>query len=120
MDCLSISNLTARGILGLNDWEREKIQEIQISIHLYGDFTKAGESDDIRDGVNYRTVAKKVLAYAETSGHYTVEALATRLARICLEEQGVIKVRIRVEKPGAVRFSQSVGIEIERDRTWLT
>ncbi|NLC32073.1 MAG: dihydroneopterin aldolase [Clostridiales bacterium] len=119
MDRVMITNLVARGIIGLNEWEREKLQEIRINIELYGDFDQVGQSDDIKDGVNYRTVAKKVLSYAQTSGHFTVEALAANLARICLEEAGVEKVRMRVEKPGAVRFAESVGIEIERDQSWL-
>jgi dihydroneopterin aldolase len=45
-----------------------------------------------------------------------VEALAADLARLCLETRGVEKVRVRVEKPGAVRFSRSVGVEIERTK----
>jgi dihydroneopterin aldolase len=46
----------------------------------------------------------------------TVEALAEDLARICLEEHGVKRALVRVEKPGAVRFTRSVGVEIERGR----
>lgn len=116
MDQVFISDLSARGIIGVNDWEREKPQEILINLVLFGDLTKAGQSDDIRDSINYRTIAKKVLAHAETAQRFTVEALAADLARLCLEEQGVQKVRVRVEKPGAVRFSRSVGVEIERER----
>jgi FolB domain-containing protein len=114
MDQVFISDLVARGIIGLNDWEREKPQEILINLVLFGDLSKAGQSDDIRDSINYRTVAKKVLAHAETAQRLTVEALAADLAGLCLEEPGVQKVRVRVEKPGAVRFSRSVGVEIER------
>jgi dihydroneopterin aldolase len=61
-------------------------------------------------------VAKKVLAHAESAQRFTVEALAADLARLCLEEPGVEKVRVRVEKPGAVRFTGSVGVEIERSK----
>jgi FolB domain-containing protein len=114
MDQVFIRDLIARGIIGVNDWERQKPQEILINIILFTDLHKVGESDDIQDSVNYRTVAKKVLAHAETAQRQTVEALAADLARICLEEPGVQQVRIRVEKPGAVRFSRSVGVEIER------
>ena len=78
------------------------------------DLRAAGLSDDIGDSVNYRTVSKKVLAHAETAGRQTVEALAADIARICLDEPGVQIARVRVEKPGAVRFSRSVGVEIER------
>jgi FolB domain-containing protein len=116
MDQIIISDLVARGIIGINDWEREKPQEILINLILFGDLRKAGENDDIQDTINYRTVAKKVQAHAESSRRFTVEALAADLASLCLEEPGVLKVRVRVEKPRAVRFSRSVGVEIEREK----
>lgn len=116
MDKVIISDLSVRGIIGINDWEREKPQEILINIIMFAELSKAGQSDDIADCVNYRSMAKKVQHHAETAARYTVEALATDLAHLCLEEPGVNKVIIRVEKPGAVRFSHSVGVEIERTR----
>ncbi len=116
MDQVLIKDLVARGIIGINDWEREKPQEILINIVLFADLKKAGESDDIQDCVDYRTVAKKVIAHAETAHRLTVEALAADLARVCLQVPGVMKVRMRVEKPGAVRFARSVGVEIERSQ----
>jgi FolB domain-containing protein len=116
MDKVIIRDLVARGIIGINDWERQQPQDILINIVLFADQEKAGESDDIADCVNYRTVSKKVLAHAESVKRLTVEALAADLARLCLEEPGVQKVHVRVEKPGAVRFARSVGVEIERSR----
>ena len=110
MDQVFISDLVARGIIGINDWEREKPQEILLNIILFTDLRKAGTSDDLNDSVNYRSIAKKVQAHAETAQRLTVEALAADLAGICLEERGVQRVRIRVEKPNAVRFSRSVGV----------
>ena len=116
MDQVFITDLVARGIIGINDWEREKPQEILINIVLFADLKKAGKSDDLQDSIDYRTVAKKVIAHAETAHRLTVEALAADLARLCLEQAGVVKVRMRVEKPGAVRFARSVGVEIERSQ----
>ena len=116
MDKVIIRDLVARGIIGLNDWEREKPQEILINIVMYTDLQMVGANDDISDSVNYRTVAKKVMAHAESAKRLTVEALAADLARLCLDEPGVQKVEVRVEKPGAVRFARSVGVEIERSR----
>ncbi|MDY0288265.1 MAG: dihydroneopterin aldolase [Sphaerochaeta sp.] len=116
MDQIFIKNLVARGIVGVNDWERDKAQEIVINVVLFADLHDAGKSDDIADSVNYRTVSKKLLHHVETTRRYTVEALATDLARLCLEEERVQRVRILLEKPGAVRFSSSVGVELERSR----
>jgi FolB domain-containing protein len=116
MDKVIIKDLVARGIIGLNDWEREKPQEIKINIVIYANIKKAGETDDIQYSVNYRTVAKKAIKHAETAERLTVEALAEDIARLTLEEPNVQKVQVRVEKPGAVRFADSVGVEIERSR----
>ncbi len=116
MDQIIIKNLRARGIIGLNDWEREKPQEILINIIAYTDIREAGAHDRIESSVNYRTLAKRAQQHAETAARLTVEALATDIARLCLEDPNVQRVRVRVEKPGAVRFADSVGVEIERGR----
>jgi len=116
MDQVFINDLIARGIIGINDWEREKPQDILINITLYVDLRPAGQSDNLDDCIDYRTIARRAQNRAETAQFFTVEALAADLARICLEEARVNKVRVRVEKPGAVRFTRSVGVEIERSR----
>ncbi len=116
MDKVIIKDLVARGIIGINDWERENAQEILINITVFTDTHRAAETDNIEDCVNYRTLAKKAQAHAETAKRLTVEALANDLAKICLQEKGIEKVIVRVEKPGAVRFAGSVGVEVERSR----
>ena len=116
MDKINIKNLLARGIIGVNDWERNRPQNIMINITMFADTRRAAETDSLDDCINYSTMSKKVLAHAETVNRLTVEALANDLARICLQEQGVQKVIVRVEKPGAVRFAESVGVEIERSK----
>jgi len=116
MDKVFIKDLNARGIIGINDWERKKKQDILLNITMFTSLNNAGITDDISDSVNYRTIAKKVLSHAESAARFTVEALAHDLANICLEDQKVNKVIVRVEKPGAVRFASSVGVEIERSR----
>jgi FolB domain-containing protein len=116
VDKIIIKDLSARGIIGINDWERENPQEMVINLILYADIRSAAKSDDIAESVNYRTIAKKTLDHAETAGRLTVEALASDIARLCLSEPGVERVIVRVEKPGAVRFSHSVGVEIDRQK----
>jgi FolB domain-containing protein len=116
MDKVFIKDLLVRGIIGIREWEREKEQDILINVTVYTDTIRAAETDDINDCVDYSALAKKVQAHAETAARLTVEALANDLARICLEENLVKKVVVRVEKPGAVRFAKSVGVEVERKR----
>jgi FolB domain-containing protein len=115
MDKIIIKDLSARGIIGVNPEERLQPQEILINVSLHTSTLKAGLSDDIQDTVSYAVVAKKVRACAETARRFTVEALAEDIAKVCLGELGVKKVQVRVEKPRAVRFANSVGVEIERE-----
>jgi FolB domain-containing protein len=117
MDHILIKDLLARGIIGISDRERAQPQDILVNIVIFTDIQKAAVSDNIEDCVNYRTIAKKILAHVETIERYTVEALAADIAELCMEEKGVEGVRVRVEKPGAVRFSKSVGVEIERHQS---
>jgi dihydroneopterin aldolase len=51
------------------------------------------------------------------SSHYLLEeALADAVAELCLGQQGVRQVDVRVEKPNALRFARSVAVEITRKR----
>jgi len=114
MDKTFIKDMLVRGIIGIRDWERVKVQDILINVTVFSDTLQAAESDDIVDCVDYSTLAKKIQTHAETAARFTVEALANDLAKICLQEKSVQKVIVRVEKPGAVRFAKSVGVEVER------
>lgn len=114
MDEIFIEDLLIRSVIGISDREREQPQDILVNVTLFSDASKAGVSDDVNESVNYRTVAKKILAHTEKVNRYTVEALAADIANICVQEAGVLGVRVKVEKPGAVRFAKSVGVIITR------
>lgn len=116
MDKVIIKDLLARGIIGINDWEREQPQDILINIVVLTDTHRAAQTDDIADCVDYRALAKQVRKHAESAARLTVEALANDLSAICLQQPRVQKATVRVEKPGAVRFAASVGVEVERSR----
>jgi FolB domain-containing protein len=113
-DRIIIKDLMLRGIIGINEWEREQKQDILINLTLTLDLKPAGASDQIEDTANYRTLTKQIIAYVESSAHFTVEALASEIARMSVGTAGVERARVRVEKPGALRFARSVGVEIER------
>ena len=114
MDKIFIKDLKVRGILGIHDWERVTPRDIVINVTVYADTKKAAKTDDIADCVDYSALAKKVRAHAEYAARMTVEALANDLAEICLQEPGVEKVILRVDKPGAVPEADSVAVEVER------
>lgn len=116
-DKILIEDLLLRCIIGANDDERRDKQDVLINLTMYADVSRPGETDNIDDAVNYRTIAKRVIQHVESSKFFLVEAMATSIARIILAEFPVERVKVKVRKIGAVRFSKTVGVEIERDRS---
>jgi FolB domain-containing protein len=114
IDRIFIRDLLVRGIVGVNPEERESRQDILVNLDLWVDVRPAAKSDDIADAVNYRSVCKRIIEHIEGSSPMLVEKLAEEIANIVLDEFGVQRVRVRIEKPGALRFAQSVGVEIDR------
>lgn len=116
-DLIQIQDLLLRTVIGINKEERRNRQDVLINIGLHADTRAAGASDDIGDAVNYRTITKRIIERVEKSRFYLVEKMAAEIATICLEDPRVEAVDVRVEKPGALRFSRSVGVEIHRSRS---
>ena len=116
MDRIFLTALSAEAIIGIYDWEREVRQRLEIDLEMWVDLTAAAQSDSIDDTLNYKLVAKRVLAFVQESRYRLVEALAGEIARILLAEFPVARVRVTVHKPGAVRHSRDVGVIIERSR----
>lgn len=114
-DRLLVRDLLLRGVIGLNDWERTVEQDILVNLELHTDIRAAAATDDPERILNYRTVTKAVMAHVAAARPLLVETLAEDIARICLEH-GAVRAMVRVEKPGALRFARSVGVEIVRDR----
>ncbi|MGH8130732.1 MAG: dihydroneopterin aldolase [Steroidobacteraceae bacterium] len=114
MDRIFLTALSAEAIIGIYDWEREVRQRVEIDLEIWVDLAAAAKSDAIDDTLNYKSVAKRVLAFVEESRFRLVEALAAEIARIVLAEFKVARVRVTVHKPGAVRHSRDVGVTIER------
>jgi len=115
-DTLFIHDLLVRTVIGVREWERTDRQDVLINVELDADCRPAGSADDFAKAVDYRAISKKIFGVAEESEFFLVEALAERIAGVCLEDERIERVRVRVEKPGALRFADSVGVEIERER----
>jgi len=114
-DQIHIRDLAARCIVGLYDHERREKQDVVVNITLYGDLRQAGRSDRLEDTIDYKAIKQRVIAAVEGSSFFLVERLAEEVARVCLGDAKVRRVRVLVEKPGALRFARTVGVEIVRD-----
>lgn len=114
MDKIIIKDLLLRGILGLNPDERVKKQDILINVTMFHDTRPAAASDDVELSVNYKIITKRIIDRVENGDDLTVEKLVNDIARMIVVEYGVARAQVRVEKPTALRFAASVGIEVDR------
>jgi dihydroneopterin aldolase len=119
MDKIFIRALKTEAIIGIFDWERQVRQTVVIDIEMAADIRKAALTDRIEDTLNYKGVAKRVLAFVQASKFHLVETLAEHVAMLILEESAIEWVSIVLSKPGAVRGSRDVGVTLERDRSHL-
>ena len=118
-DRIFLHGLTAECIIGFIDWERRVKQTVVLDIELPVDCRRASLTDEVADTLDYKKVAKCVLAYVAASEFKLVETLAHRVALLVLEEFGAEWVRVALNKPGAIRNSRDVGVVIERTRADL-
>jgi FolB domain-containing protein len=114
MDEVFIKDLTVQAIIGVYAWEREKPQNILINIRMFTDTSLAARTDNIDDCIDYGAMTRAIVALVENKSRFTVEALAEEIACLCLEHPSAKSVIVRVEKPGVVTGTASVGIQIER------
>jgi dihydroneopterin aldolase len=114
MDKIFLHALKTEAIIGIYDWERQVKQTVIVDLEMGADVRKAALSDSIDDTLNYKRVAKRVLAFIEGSQFHLVETLTERIAMLLLAEFGLAWVRVNLSKPGAVRSSRDVGIIVER------
>lgn len=117
MDRILIKDLLVRCIVGVNDDERREKQDVLINLILWTDLRPAAQSDHLADAVDYRAIKKRVVALVEDSKYFLVETLIDRIANLCLENPKIQQVQVTLEKPGALRFARSVGVEITRSRS---
>jgi len=114
MDKIFLDELKIDTIIGIWDWERKIRQTVVIDLEMSADIAKAAASDDVVDTLNYKAVAKRVQTFVGESSFQLVETLAENIARIIRDEFDVAWVHVKVHKPGAIRGSKDVGVEIER------
>lgn len=111
-----ITNLRLRTIIGTHDWERENPQDVVVNITLDYNAAKAIASDDLRKAVDYKALTKQIIKEVEASRYFLLEKLAGRVLDIVTAHPAVMEAAVRADKPQALRFADSVSVEVNWSR----
>jgi len=116
MGTIRITDLKLRTIIGINDWEREELQDVRINVEIEFDESASVKSDDIKDTVDYKTLSKEIIHFVENSEFFLLEKLTDGVLDIIMKAPKVLSASVRIDKPQALRFSESVSVELSRSR----
>lgn len=108
----SINGLTVYCVIGANEWERNVKQKVIIDINLWVYKSEAIYSDRLENALDYKKLKDKVIKFVQSSSYHLIEALAYNVADMCLQEERVKKVRVKVSKPGALSYAREAAFEI--------
>ncbi|MDK2858092.1 MAG: D-erythro-7,8-dihydroneopterin triphosphate epimerase [Verrucomicrobiota bacterium] len=114
MDRIHIRDLALRCIIGVYPEERTHKQDILINVTMGTNLRAAGKSDALEDTVDYKSIKLEILDFVENSSFQLIESLAEGIAAICLKADRVQSATVTIDKPGALRFTRSVAVEVTR------
>ncbi len=115
MDKVFIDHLEIYCTIGVYEWEKKITQKLIVDLEMDFDNQAAGEQDDIKLALDYSAVSKRVTEMVSNQPIQLVEAVAERIAQLLLTEFPILRVRVKVMKPGAVVNARCVGVEIVRE-----
>ncbi|MBE9531965.1 MAG: dihydroneopterin aldolase [Proteobacteria bacterium] len=113
---IRIKDLRLRAIIGFNEWEREKKQDISINLTIESAAERAVETDDIADGIDYKVITKGIIASVETSEFFLLERLAGFILDQVMTDDRIDRATVEIDKPHALRFARSTSVELTRER----
>ena len=110
---ICITNLRLRTFIGFNPEETAKQQDVVINIKITHN-TLSGIYDDIvEDALNYKVITKRVIACVEDGRFLLLEKLVGDVLDICAEHEAVTSASVKIDKPHALRFADSVSLEMQ-------
>ena len=117
MATIRIKNLLIRTYIGFNPEELVNKQNVIINMEIEADIPETAiYADEPLDIFDYKTITKKVIVLVQDGKFKLLEVLTKRILDLIMENDKVLWARVEVDKPHALRFAESVSLEMERRR----
>jgi len=117
MAIIRIKNLIVRTIIGFNPEERVNRQDVIINLEIEVDVSRAVRTDHVDEIYNYKAITKTVIAFISDSKYNLLETLTHEVLQLVMKDESVIRAKVEIDKPHALRFSESVSVELEARRS---
>ena len=109
---IRIKNLRLRTYIGFNDDEIANKQDVVVNAVIKYDAHQAAQSDEVENALNYKTVTKSIIRLVENNRFYLLEKLTSDILALAADHPWVSWAEVEVDKPHALRFSDSVSLSI--------
>jgi D-erythro-7,8-dihydroneopterin triphosphate epimerase len=117
MATIRVKNLLIRTYIGFNPEELVNKQDVLINLEMETDIPEEALEADEPDGIfDYKTVTKKVIALVQDGRFKLLEVLTKKILDLIMEDERVIRASVEVDKPHALRFAESVSLQMEERR----
>lgn len=115
-DLIFIDNLTTQAIIGIHDFEKAAPQKLIISVALGCDIRPAADTDDVKYALDYDAISRFIDNTVQASQFGLLETLAEHLIAELFSTFSMQSIKLTVQKPGAIAYTQQVGLTIYRER----
>ncbi|MPQ48869.1 dihydroneopterin triphosphate 2'-epimerase [Marinifilum sp. N1E240] len=116
MAIIRVKNLLIRTYIGFNPDELRNKQDVVINMTIKANVEEAIKNDDVENSYNYKTITKKVITLVQEGKFKMLENLTQQILDLILLNPQVEWAKVEVDKPHALRFAESVSIELESSR----
>ena len=113
---IRIKNLRLRTFIGINEEEINNRQDVVVNATIFYPADDAVVINEIEHALNYRTITKAVISHVESNRFALLERLTQDVLDIIMQNEQVHYAEVEVDKPHALRFSDSVSITLSATR----
>ena len=112
-----IKDFIIHEIIGIHDYEKVKKQKIKFNIVIDVNQNTLPNEKDLRSIINYENITKKLENLVKNKKYNFLESLAEDSFVEIFEDKRISSVKIKIEKPDAIKNASSAGVEIFKSRS---
>ena len=112
-----IKDFIVHEIIGIHDHEKIKKQKIKFNIVIDVNQNTIPDEKDIRSIIDYEKIITKIENLTKSIRYNFLESLAEDSFKEIFEDKRINYVKIKIEKPDAIKNADSVGVEVFKSRS---